>query len=69
MKRVLTFTMDIDTKTHKADISSKCTEDGIEKTEWNVVEAMSVISALSTHIRNLAQDGVEFLIKTMEDKL
>ena len=68
MKRIITFTMDIDTEKHESENSVVVTEDGIEKTEWKVAEAMSVISVLSNYIKDLAQHGAEFLIKLLDEE-
>lgn len=46
-QRVITITMDIDMVTHEAILSMDVTEDGKEKTEFSLSEALTTVSALS----------------------
>ena len=46
-QRVVTVTMDIDMETHEGILSLNVTENGKEKTEFSLSEALTTVSALS----------------------
>lgn len=62
-QRVITITMDIEMETHEALLSMNVIENGKQKTEFTLSEALTTVSALSwaesSMLKNLRERALE----------
>ena len=65
MKRVITFTMDIDESTHRANITQKVTENGKVKKEWTPPQGVSTALACIEMGRRLLEDLNDHIIDAL----
>lgn len=61
--RVITITMDIDSETHQAKIRNSITENGVEKNNFTVSEALTVATILLKNAMPFVEMSLEEMVK------